>query len=88
MQSSLKAAHDSITACAMTDYRGDIQKFDVPVLIIHGEDDSFVPFGATAQQAIQLMPNATLKVYEGAPHGLLFTHKDRLNNDLLTFIRQ
>jgi non-heme chloroperoxidase len=88
MQSSLKAAHDSITACAMTDYRGDIQKFDIPVLIIHGDEDAFVPFGATAQQAIQLMPNAVLKVYEGAPHGLLFTHKDRLNSDLLTFIRQ
>ncbi len=88
MQSSLKAAHDSITACAMTDYRADIMKFDIPVLIIHGEDDAFVPYGATARQAAELMPDAELKVYEGAPHGLLFTHKDRLNSDLLSFIRQ
>ncbi|MGZ9719516.1 alpha/beta fold hydrolase [Rhizobium miluonense] len=88
MQSSLKAAHDSITACAVTDYRHDIEKFDVPVLIIHGEDDAFVPFHATARQAAELIPNAVLKVCEGAPHGLLFTHKDRLNSDLLTFLRQ
>ena len=87
MQSSLKAAHDSVTACAMTDYRPDIKKFDAPVLIIHGEDDAFVPFRATAQQAAKLIPHADLKIYEGAPHGLLFTHKDRLNNDLLTFLR-
>jgi pimeloyl-ACP methyl ester carboxylesterase len=88
MQGSLKAAHDAITACAATDYRGDIEKFDVPVLIIHGEDDAFVPFKATAEQAIRLMPDAVLKVYGGAPHGLLFTHKDRLNEDLLGFLQQ
>ena len=87
MQGSLKAAHDAITACAATDYRGDIKRFDVPVLIIHGEDDAFVPFKATAEQAIQLIPEAELKVYERAPHGLLFTHKYRLNQDLLGFLR-
>jgi pimeloyl-ACP methyl ester carboxylesterase len=88
MQASLKASHDAITACAATDYRTDIKKFDMPVLIVHGEDDAFVPFSATARQAAELIPNSVLKVYENAPHGLLFTHKDRLNDDLLTFLRQ
>lgn len=54
--------------------------------MIHGERDAFVPFDATARQAAELFPNATLKVYEGAPHGVLFTHKDRLNQDLLAFV--
>lgn len=88
MQSSLKAAHDSVTACAVTDYRDDIKRFDVPVLIVHGEDDQFVPFASTARQAAAQLPNATLKIYENAPHGLLFTHKDRLNDDLLAFLTQ
>jgi pimeloyl-ACP methyl ester carboxylesterase len=86
IQGSLKAAHDAVTACAVTDYRDDIQRFDVPVLVIHGEQDAFVPFDATARQAVDLFRDATLKVYQGAPHGVLFTHKDRLNQDLLSFI--
>jgi pimeloyl-ACP methyl ester carboxylesterase len=86
LQASLKATHDCVTACALTDYRDDIDGFDVPVLVIHGEKDAFVPFEATARQAIQLFPNATLKIYEDAPHGVLFTHKDRLNQDLLDFV--
>jgi pimeloyl-ACP methyl ester carboxylesterase len=87
MQSSLKAAHDSITACAVSDYREDLNGIDIPVLIIHGEDDAFVPLESTARQAAALIPTATLKIYEGAPHGLLFTHKERLNADLLAFLR-
>lgn len=86
LQGSLKAAHDAVTACATTDYRDDIAAFDVPVLVIHGENDAFVPFTATARQAAELFPDATLRIYEGAPHGVLFTHKDRLNRDLLEFI--
>lgn len=86
LQGSLKATHDAVTACAITDYRDDIQRFDVPVLVIHGERDAFVPFDATARQAVDLFPDVTLKVYEGAPHGVVFTHKDRLNQDLLSFI--
>ncbi|TWF43934.1 pimeloyl-ACP methyl ester carboxylesterase [Neorhizobium alkalisoli] len=88
MQSSLKASHDAVTACAMTDYRPDIRGLNIPVMIIHGEDDAFVPFKATAKQAAELLPGAVLKVYENAPHGLLFTHKDRLNSDILSFLRQ
>lgn len=86
LQGSLKATHDCVTAGAATDYRDDIAGFDVSVLIIHGEKDAFVPFEATARQAIQLFPDATLKIYEGAPHGVLFTHKERLNQDLLDFV--
>ncbi|SFK40373.1 Pimeloyl-ACP methyl ester carboxylesterase [Sphingomonas sp. NFR04] len=86
LQGSLKAAHDAVTACAETDYRDDIGRFDVPVLVIHGERDAFVPFDATARQAAALFPDATLKVYPGAPHGILFTHKDQLNQDLLQFL--
>lgn len=88
MQASLKAAHDSITACAVSDFRGDISNLDIPVLIIRGEDDAFVPFVSTAKQAAKLMPTATLTIYENAPHGLLFTHKERLNSDLLDFLRR
>jgi non-heme chloroperoxidase len=86
LMASLKASHDAVTACATTDYRDDIAKFDVPVLLIHGEEDAFVPFSATARQAAELFPNVDLKLYEGAAHGLLFTHKERLNADLLAFL--
>lgn len=81
-------AHDrrAVTACATTDCRDDIARFDVPVLIVHGEDDAFVPFSATAQQGAELFPNAELKVYRRAPHAILYTHADRLNEDLLEFV--
>ncbi|GAA0746331.1 hypothetical protein GCM10009075_31780 [Sphingomonas trueperi] len=75
-----------VIACAETDYRDDIGRFDVPVLVIHGERDAFVPFDATARQAAALFPDATLKVYPGAPHGILLTHKDQLNQGLLQFL--
>lgn len=65
-----------------------IKKFKVPVLITHGEDDAFVPKKATAQQIVQLIHNATLKIYESAPHEPLFTHREKLNNDLINFVRQ
>jgi non-heme chloroperoxidase len=58
----------------------------VPTLILHGDDDQIVPIGASALAAAKIVKNATLKVYEGAPHGLTDTHKDRLNADLLAFL--
>jgi non-heme chloroperoxidase len=61
-------------------------KFDVPTLIIHGDDDQIVPIGASALAAAKLVKYATLKVYPGASHGLLDTHKDQLNADLLAFL--
>jgi non-heme chloroperoxidase len=62
--------------------------FDVPTLIVHGDDDQIVPIGASAYRSSELVEDATLKVYEGAPHGLPNTHKDRLNEDLLAFLNE
>ena len=65
----------------------DLKRFDVPTLIIHGEDDQNVPIANTALLSSKLIKKATLKVYPGAPHGLTVTHKDKFNDDLLTFVK-
>lgn len=65
----------------------DLKKFDVSTLIIHGDDDQVVPFAAAGRASAKLIKNSILKVYVGAPHGLIDTHKERLNADLLTFIK-
>ena len=65
----------------------DLKKFDVPTLIIHGDDDQIVPIGASALRSSKLIKNARLEVCKCAPHGLCSTHKDRVNADLLAFIR-
>jgi non-heme chloroperoxidase len=59
----------------------------VPTLVIHGDDDQIVPIDTTARRAVELLPQGRLTVYEGGPHGLAYTHKDRLNADLLAFLR-
>jgi non-heme chloroperoxidase len=87
MQSGHKNAFDCIKAFSETDFTEDLQKFDVPTLILHGDDDQIVPIGAAAIAAAKLVKNATLKIYPGAPHGLTDTHKDRLNADLLSFLK-
>jgi len=87
MQASLKSVFDCIKAFSETDFTEDLKKFDVPTLIIHGDDDQIVPIGASAQLAAKLVKNATLKIYPGAPHGLCSTHKDQINADLLAFIQ-
>ena len=87
MQAGHKNTFDCIKAFSETDFTGDLQKFDVPTLILHGDDDQIVPIGASAHASSKLVKNATLKVYPGAPHGLAETHKDNLNADLLAFIR-
>ena len=66
----------------------DLKKFDVPTLIVHGDDDQIVPIGASAMLSSKLVKGATLKIYEGAPHGLPSTLKDRLNADLLAFFEE
>jgi non-heme chloroperoxidase len=81
-----KNAYDCIRAFSETDFTDDLAKFDIPTLIIHGDDDQVVPIGTSAEAAAKLAPNATLKVYKGAPHGLNETHRDQLNRDLLEFI--
>jgi non-heme chloroperoxidase len=86
MQAGLKNAYDSIKAFSETDFTEDLKRFDVPTLIVHGDDDQIVPIGASAHSAAKLVKHATLKVYAGAPHGLADTHKDQLNADLLAFL--
>lgn len=88
MQAGHKNTYDSIAAFSATDFRADLKQFDVPTLIIHGDDDQVVPIDASARAAAKLIDDATLIVYEGAPHGLTDTHKDRLNQDLLKFLQQ
>ena len=87
MQCGLKNAYDCIEAFSETDFREDLKRIDVPTLFVHGSDDQFVPIGDTAILAARSVKRSTLKVYEGAPHGLPVTHKERLNADLLSFIR-
>jgi len=86
MQSALKSTFDCIKAFSETDFTEDLKRFDVPTLIVHGDDDQMVPIGISALASAKLVKNATLKVYKGAPHGLADTHKNQLNEDLLTFL--
>jgi non-heme chloroperoxidase len=86
MQAGAKNTFDCIKAFSETDFTEDLKKFDVPTLILHGDDDQIVPIGASALSAARLVKHATLKVYPGAPHGLAYTHKDQLNADLLAFL--
>jgi len=79
--------YDCIKAFSETDFTEDLKKFDVPTLIIHGDDDQIVPIGASAMMSSKLVRNATLKVYKGGAHGLPVTEKNRLNEDLLEFVR-
>ncbi|HEY6199368.1 MAG TPA: alpha/beta hydrolase, partial [Candidatus Binatia bacterium] len=76
-----------IKAFSETDQHEDLKKFDVPTLIVHGDDDQIVPIGAAAMQSSKIVKNAELKIYKGAPHGLATTHKNQLNEDLLSFIK-
>lgn len=82
-----KNTYDSIRAFSETDFTEDLKKFDVPTLIVHGDDDQIVPIDAAGRASNKLVRNSKLIVYPGAPHGLTDTHKDRFNNDLLAFIR-
>ena len=87
MQAGHKNTFDCIKAFSETDFTEDLKKFDVPTLIVHGDDDQIVPIGAAAHHSSKLVKNAILKVYAGAPHGLAYTHKDHLNADLLAFLK-
>jgi non-heme chloroperoxidase len=87
MQAGHKNAFDCIKVFSETDLTNDLRKFDVPTLVVHGDDDQIVPIAASAQLSSKLVKSATLKVYKGAPHGLTDTHKAQLNEDLLAFIR-
>jgi non-heme chloroperoxidase len=88
MQACLPAAYECIKAFSETDFTDDLKRFDVPTLVIHGDDDQIVPIKVGGLRSSQMIKGATLKVYEGAPHGLMTTHQERFNNDLLEFARQ
>jgi non-heme chloroperoxidase len=87
MTVGLKAAYDCVKAFSETEQTEDLKKFDIPTLIIHGDDDQIVPIGDSALLSSKLVKGATLKIYPGAPHGLTFTHKVQFNADLLAFLR-
>jgi non-heme chloroperoxidase len=87
MMAGLPAAYFCIKAFSETDLTEDLKQFNVPTLILHGDDDQIVPIGALALLSAKIVKNATLKVYPGAPHGLASTHKDQLNADLLAFLK-
>ena len=87
MHAGFKGVFDCIKAFSETDQTDDLRELDVPTLFIHGDDDQIVPIGASAHAAVKIAPQARLKVYPGAPHGLCSTHKDQVNSDLLEFLK-
>jgi non-heme chloroperoxidase len=83
-----KAAYDCVKAFSETDFTEDLKKFDVPTLILHGDDDQIVPIGAAALLSSKIVKDVILKVYPGAPHGMCSTLKDQVNAELFAFLRQ
>jgi non-heme chloroperoxidase len=88
MQAGFKGVFDCIEAFSETDHTKDLERFDVPTLILHGDDDQIVPIGASALLSSKIVEGATLRIYPGAPHGLCSTHKDQVNADLLAFFEE
>ncbi len=86
MQAGYKAAYDCIKQFSETDFTEDLRRIDIPVLVIHGDDDQIVPIASAALLSSKILAHATLKVYEAAPHGLTATHREQFNADLLAFI--
>jgi non-heme chloroperoxidase len=84
----LPAAYHALGAFSETDFREDLKQITVPALVVHGSDDQVVPQEISAQLTAKLLPNATLAIYDGGSHGLLHVNKDRLNADLLAFLRR
>jgi non-heme chloroperoxidase len=87
MQCGLKNAYESIKAFSETDLTEDLKKFDIPTLVMHGDDDQIVPVKNHAEKSARLIKGAKIQIYPGAPHGLTATHQDRVNTDLLAFLR-
>jgi non-heme chloroperoxidase len=87
MMGGIKAHYDCVKAFSETDFTEDLKKFDVPTLVMHGDDDQIVPIGASAQMSAKLVKGAVLKVYPGLPHGMCSTHPEIINPDLLDFIK-
>jgi non-heme chloroperoxidase len=88
MLGGLKNEYDCVKAFSETDFTEDLKKFDVPTLILHGDDDQIVPIDVSARASVKLVKGARLVVYEGAPHGMCSTLKDRVNQELLAFFKE
>ncbi len=88
MMAGMPASYFCIKAFSETDMTEDLKKFDVPTLILHGDDDQIVPIADSAMLSAELINDSTLKVYKGAPHGMCTTHKDQVNADLLAFLKE
>jgi non-heme chloroperoxidase len=88
MMGGVKAAYDCIKAFSETDFTEDLKKFDVPTLVMHGDDDQIVPIAASALMSSKIVKGAELKVYPGYPHGMPTTHHEQINEDLLTFLKR
>ena len=87
MLGSHKSQYDTIKAFSETDFTEDLKKIDIPVLVLHGEDDQIVPIDAAGRASAKVVKNAKLKTYPGYPHGMPITHADEINADLLAFIK-
>jgi non-heme chloroperoxidase len=87
MQGGIKGQYDCIREFLEVDYTDDLKKIDVPMLVVHGDGDQIVPIDAAGRRSAEIVPNAILKIYAGAPHGLPITMSAKLNEDLLAFIR-
>ena len=87
MQAGFPAAYECIKAFSESEFTEDLKKFDVPTLVIHGDDDQIVPITVGGLRSSKMIKGATLKIYKGAPHGLMTTHKEQFNVDLLEFAR-
>ncbi|MDP9147633.1 MAG: alpha/beta hydrolase, partial [Acidobacteriota bacterium] len=83
-----KAVYDCVKAFSETDFTEDLKKFDVPTLVLHGEDDQIVPIADSAMLSSKIIKGATLKTFPGAPHGMVSTLKDQINADLLAFLQR
>lgn len=88
MMGGAKNTYDSIAAFSATDFREDLAKFDVPTLVIHGDDDQIVPIDISGKASAALIKDSKLIIYASAPHGLTDTHKNKLNQDLLQFLQE
>jgi len=87
MLAGMTGVYDCIKQFSETDFTEDLKKMTIPTLVVHGDDDQIVPIQAAALRTVEIAPQATLKVYPGAPHGLPTICQDQLNADLLAFIK-
>jgi non-heme chloroperoxidase len=88
MMGGAKAHYDGIVAFSQTDFTADLKAIDVPVLVMHGDDDQIVPYADSGPLSAKLLRNGTLKTYKGFPHGMITTEAETINADLLAFIKK